>query len=147
MLNRIQPLGTPEMYKSYTLRRPLGERFWRDVSCEEARCPAQANGWRSLIDERTAFGRQQSHYIRKMSGRRFAEELQSTGLTAFIFEPGQRCFGGHKAPIERDPLCIVQGGDWRGNPRGEVRRHARPADWVEDFSEHQDRIGAALGRG
>jgi hypothetical protein len=47
-------------------------------------------------------------------------------------------------PLERPELYVVRGGDWRGNPRGEVRRHSGPDSWVNDFAEHQDRIARVV---
>ena len=72
----------------------------------------------------------------------------SEGLTVFTFEPGQDCFAQHRVPLERDPLFLVRGGDWRGNPTGlQPYRHHRGEDWVDDFADHQDRIARQIERG
>ena len=141
-LNRIAPVGTPDRYKTYTIASPLSTHY-RTGTCEEAGCLAHRHGWVTRIDESTDFGQMQAYQIRKRSGRRFTEAKEPAGLTAFTFEAGQRCFREHKVPLERPELYVVRGGDWRGNPRGEVRKHTSPDAWVNDFGEHQDRIDRA----
>lgn len=74
------------------------------------------------------------------------------GLTVFEFPAGQVCFASgneaHRVPLERQPLYLVRGGDWRGNPRGTPgRQHARPEDWVDDFATHQQQLDDTLRRG
>jgi hypothetical protein len=58
------------------------------------------------------------------------------GLTVFRFDSGQRCFANHQT---RPESYAVLGGDWRSYT-GILRRHTRPADFVEDFGEHQQLI-------
>jgi hypothetical protein len=62
----------------------------------------------------------------------------------FRFDSGQRCFAEHQTNPEQ---YGVRDGDWRGNPTGRVRAHQRPADWVEDFGEHQIRIADQQQKG
>ena len=62
------------------------------------------------------------------------------GFTAFTFEAGHKCFAEHQVPLERPELYVLQGGDWRGNPRNEVTRFSGPDPWVNEFAEHQDRL-------
>jgi hypothetical protein len=143
MLTRLEPAGPVHAYQTYQIVSPISTHF-RDGTCDEAGCLAQRNGWRTTVDESTDLGARQAHYIRKQSGRRFTESRTETGLTAFTFEAGQRCFATHKVPLERPELYVVRGGDWRGNPRGEVRRHSGPDSWVNDFAEHQDRIARVV---
>jgi hypothetical protein len=50
--------------------------------------------------------------------------------------------------VGRPELFIVRGGDYRGNPLGTPTRvHARPEDWVEDFSTHTQAIADRLEKG
>jgi hypothetical protein len=142
---RITPNMPPEAYKTYRISSPLATH-WRPATCAEANCGAHQNGWQSTIDEATVLGQQQAHYIRKQSGRRFTEE-RLPGLTRFAFEAGQTCFGSHQLPLDRPELYLVRGGDWRGNPTGELREHASAADWIEDFGEHQLRLADQIERG
>lgn len=144
--NRIQPALPAAAMKTYALVAPLASH-WRPARCEEVDCANQAAGWRTVIDEATELGQAQAYYVRAQSGRRFVETREA-GLTVFTFEPGQRCFAAHQAPLEREPTYLVKGGDWRGNPRGTpLRQHARPQDWVEDFAEHQQQLADRLERG
>ncbi|MEU6781497.1 hypothetical protein ABZ912_20015 [Nonomuraea angiospora] len=146
-VTRITPGLPAGAYKTYQIVQPLATHF-RPATCEEVACGAHAHGWRTLVDETAELGQRQAHYIRRQSGRRFVEQRTPEGLTAFTFEPGQRCFGRHQQPLERDPLYFVRGGDWRGNPLGgRPYQHRRGDDWVEDFAEHQDRISRQIERG
>jgi hypothetical protein len=141
MVNYPTPVGPAHAYKSYQILSPLSTHF-RDGTCEEAGCLAQRHGWRTVVDESTDLGKRQAHYIRSLSGRTFTEERGP--VTTFTFEAGQRCFATHKVPLERPELYVVRGGDWRGNPTGEIYQHQRAADWVEDFGEHLDRIARVI---
>jgi hypothetical protein len=140
-LNRIQPAGPAHAYKTYAIASPIATHF-RPGTCDEAGCLAHRHGWQTAVDEATEMGQRQAHYIRKVSGRRFTERRTELGLTAFEFEPGQRCFREHKVPLDRPELYVVHGGDWRS--RGEVRRHSGPDAWVNDFGEHQDRVARVV---
>lgn len=142
MINRIQPQMPAHAYTTYEILAPAATHF-RVGTCDEAGCLAQRHGWTTTVDETTDLGARQAHYIRRQSGRRFVESREA-GLTVFTFEAGQKCFATHKVNLERPELYVVRGGDFRGNPRGEVRRHSRPDSWVNDFAEHQDRIARVV---
>ncbi|NUP18434.1 MAG: hypothetical protein HOZ81_20585 [Streptomyces sp.] len=144
--NRITPNLPVEAYKTYRVTSPLATH-WRAATCAEVDCPAHVNGWQSTIDETTILGQQQAFYIRKQSGRRFTEERPEAGLTRFRFEAGQRCFGQHQVPLGRPELYLVRGGDWRGNPTGELRQHTNAQDWIDDFGEHQDNLADQIRKG
>lgn len=146
-LNRIQPQGPVQAYKTYALSAPPATH-WRKATCDEADCPAYRNGWQSTIDESSALGQFQADYIRETSGRAFTEERQPGGMTVFTFEPTQRCFASddHKVPLEREPNYLVRGGDWRANT-GLIRRHSNGVDWVDDMSETLDNVKTAVERG
>jgi len=146
---RITPALPAEQMKTYAVVTPRATH-WRPATCSEAGCPNHLNGWKSVIDETTDLGRAQAAYIRERSGRRYTEwrDQPWLGGTVFTFEAGQECFAQHEVPLERDPLFLVRDGDWRGNPRGTPARvHQRPADWVEDFATHQQRLKDRLERG
>lgn len=145
---RLPPAMPVQAYKTYTLASPTATHF-RPATCEEVACPNFLNGFRTRLDERTEQGMALAHYIRKESGRRFTEDRDDTGLTVFTFEPGQRCFNSadHKLPLQRPEICIVRGGDWRGNPTGQVVKHRNLDDWVEDFALHQQDIADRINRG
>lgn len=137
MLNRIQPAGPVQAYKTYQVISPVSTHY-RDGTCAEAGCLDHRNGWRTTVDEATDLGARQAQYIRKQSGRRYTEARTEVGLTAFTFEAGQRCFRTHKVPLGRPELYVVRDGDWRRY--GSARRFSGPDAFVNDFGDHQDRI-------
>ena len=81
------------------------ETHWREASCREVGCGQYLNGWQTVLPTNDIVN---VGYIRR-SGLGFREESQGQ-LVRFIFEPGQECFkgraGGHKIPVERDPLLL-----------------------------------------
>lgn len=140
-LQRIKPVGEPEHYQTYSITSPPDREVrW---ACETIGCEQWRMGWQSVIDESTQLGRDQAAYIRHRSGRTFREQKTGAGLTVFSFDSGQRCFAEHRT---RPEIYRVQGGDWR-KQTGPVRTHHRPADWQEDFGEHQLRLVAQRERG
>lgn len=150
---RIVPEAPPAFFKTYAIRAPLATH-WKTVTCAEYECDAYLNGWKSLIDERTELGQRQAHYIRKMSGKRFTEERDDSGLTVFSFEPGQEGFASrnaeedhtrHPVRLDREPLYVEHGGDWRRSFG--ARTHTRADFWVESFAENQDRLKTITDRG
>jgi hypothetical protein len=145
-LTRLEPALPVHSYKTYSISAPLATH-WRPGTCEEADCPHYLHGWKTIVDESTDLGQRQAHYIRHDRTRKHTETRTEAGLTEFEFEPGQTCFAQHKVPIGRPELFLVRGGDWRGNPSGELRRHTKPEFWVEDFGEHQQKIADRLEQG
>jgi len=143
MTFRITPQAPPQFYKTYQIVSPISTHY-RTGTCEEFGCLAHQHGWQTGVDESTELGQRQAHYIRALSGRRFVERRTEIGLTAFTFEAGQKCFAEHKVPLDRPELYVVRGGDFRGNPRNEVRKHSGADSWVNDFAEHQDRIARVV---
>jgi hypothetical protein len=135
MVNRIDPNLPVSQYQTYSITAPTDSTIV--AACEQVGCAAWANGWDSVIDERTELGQQQAAYIRGQSRRTFREMKTDAGLTVFRFEAHQRCFEEHRT---RPEIYLVRDGDHRGNPTGRTRRHTRPADWVEDMTENQGRI-------
>jgi hypothetical protein len=145
---RLPPAGPVQAYRTFGYRRPLATH-WRPATCAEVDCPHHVHGWTTTVDERTDLGMGQAHYIRYDSGRGFREHRNAAGLTVFTFPPGQRCFasGDHRLEVGLPPIYVVRDGDWRGNPTGWTRTHARGALWVEEWAEHQDRVRAERQRG
>jgi hypothetical protein len=145
---RLPPRGPVQAYRTFGYRRPLATH-WRPATCAEIDCDRHLHGWATVVDERTDLGRQQAHYVRRESGRGFRERRDDAGQTVFEFAPGQRCFkwAEHRLPLDVQPLYVVRDGDWRGNPTGWTRTHARGALWVEEWAEHQDRVRAERQRG
>lgn len=156
-MSRQQPIAGPEAYKTYTISAPL-ETHWKVATCTEVRCRREEFGWDTPILESDEFGQRQAHFIRAVAGRRFTEYRRQDGYTVFQFPPGQRCFAtlvrggrvvpGHAMRIERPELFIVQGGDWRGDPRGEgTLVHSSAESWVDDFGTHQNKLADLANRG
>lgn len=142
-LTRIAPAGRVEAYKTYQIVAPRSTH-WRPATCAEVECAGHTRGWVTIVPADGA----QAVYIRTQSGRKFTENT-ADGMATFAFPAGQSCFRSrdHMVPLEREPLYIVRGGDWRGNPFGDRRQHARAADWVEDFAEHQSALADQIEEG
>ncbi|MCT2591151.1 hypothetical protein LHJ74_14750 [Streptomyces sp. N2-109] len=134
-MSRVDPNHPVQAYQTYQIVSPP-DRLVR-AACEQVGCQAWAHGWESVVDEATELGQRQAAHIRQRSQRTYREQRTQAGLTVFRFEPGQRCFAEHST---RPELYAVRDGDHRGNPTGRTRTHSRPADWVEDFGEHQQHI-------
>lgn len=134
-------------YTTYGITVPLSSH-WRAATCAEVDCDRHLNGWVSVIDEATDLGQRQAAYIRRDSGRAFREEKRPDGLTAFTFEPGQRCFASadHRVRLDRPEIFTARGGDHRAATT-DVRRFDRHDQWLEQFAENQDRIRTVQERG
>jgi hypothetical protein len=154
-VNRIVPSVPAAVMKTYSLVAP-SETHRRPASCQDVDCQQWREGWVTALDESDPDQRDGANYIRLMVTRRFTEHratrvpsidgagestvvIDDTGpLTAFQFEAGQKCFGAHSMSLEREPLYVVRGGDFRGNPTGEWREHANGEDWVDDLATNLD---------
>lgn len=147
-LFRIPPAMPVDAYKTYSIRSPISTHY-RPASCAEVNCPAHERGWMTTVDTTTELGRNQADYIRTTAGRHYTETRTEGDLIAFHFPAGQRCFAAdsHRVSLQRPEFYLVRGGDWRGNPQGDTRKHARAADWVEDFGEHQQNLADRLAQG
>lgn len=144
-LNRVDPMLPVTAMKTYEISAPLATH-WREATCAEVDCPPHLRGWRTVCDESSVLGQAQAHYIRNDRSRRSHEARNEGGMTIFTFEPGQTCFraGEHRIQLGRPEFFRVWSGDWRGRT-GEAYQHSRPADWVDDFAEHQQRLADRLG--
>lgn len=151
----------PEQMKTYQIASPITTHH-RRATCDEGEidCENHRNGWVTAVDESTELGQRQAHYIRTncrpvtaelavaAGVRRYSEERTPAGWTAFTFPPGQQCFAQHMVRLHRPDIFVVRDGDARGNPRGtNPYLHDEGEHWVEDFSEHHDRIKTIVDRG
>lgn len=145
MAFRIQPAMPASAYKSYSMRFPLATHY-RPASCAEVECQHHLLGWQTIVPE----GSDNAALVRSLKGRySFTEQAQPGGLVEFTFPAGQACFRAstHRVALERTPVCLVTGGDWRGNPMGTPARTLRVDDWVDDFATHQDRLAREIEKG
>jgi hypothetical protein len=143
---RQHPKAGPEAFKTYQISAPISSHY-RDATCREVECEGWAHGFRSALDVSTELGRRQAGYIEKTAGRRYTKTQTGTIVT-YDFPAGQACFRTpHKVPLEREPLFLVRGGDYRGNPRGNPTVSRRADEWVDDFATHQQGIADAIERG
>lgn len=145
----IMPKMGPQAYKTYGMTMPL-KTHWRPASCDEVGCEAYRNGWVSTFDLGTELGRKQYAFCQADRERSYSMQRTGLNLVKLLYKPGTPCFNRstHRVPMERPARLYVADGDWRGNPRRTpVRVHSRAADWVEDFSIHQDRLATAVERG
>lgn len=139
-----QPDGPAWAYRTYRMLSPASHR--RRASCEEVECERWRRGWLTALDITIPAHAEAATWIRMKSGRHYT--MQETGsAVTFTFPPGQTCFAAHTIPY-KPHLFLVQGGDWRGNPRGvPVVRHSGVQAWAEDFAENQQEIIDRIGRG
>lgn len=136
-MNRIPPQGQVQDYKTYQIMSPLRTHH-RKATCAEVNCPDYLSGWRVRIEGLPA----DMLHTAKTCGRKFTELHVTENENWLVFEAGQPCFraGQHYKLLDKQEIFIVRDGDWRGNPTGNVRRHTRPEHWVEDMTEHQDKL-------
>jgi hypothetical protein len=141
----LEPAGDPALYKTYAISSPLTTHT-RVARCSEVECPNYLRGWRTVLDLSTDLGKRQARYIREKSGRHF-EVITEKPLLTLEFRAGQECFSEHRVPLHREPLYLVKGGDYRGNPLGVPTVQRSERDWVDDFGDHQQKIKEAHERG
>lgn len=144
---RVDPALPVGAMKTYSIVSPKTTHT-RQATCAEVECGPHTNGWKSVIDEGTELGKAQAHYIRNRSGRRYTEDRDSmAGVTVFTFEPGQQCFAAdeHRVSLDRPPLYVVRGGDWRGYH--DAQPHVNGDDWVDDFANHQQQLADKINEG
>lgn len=135
-----------ENMQTFQIKAGKGGR--RKASCEEVECAMYLQGWKMKIDLGTDLGQKQAHYIKHQSGRSYKVESQRDGLVTLMFAPNQPCFNEHTTKTDLPEVFLVKGGDHRGNPqRTPTRVHKKPEFWLEEFSEHQDRIATAKEKG
>lgn len=121
--------------RDYLLRMP------KDITvvaaCHQVGCENWRYGWDTILDERTAEGRDGAEWIRSgKSGRDFTE-LRGGDVTVFRFAPYQRCFAEHRTRPQR---FLVRTG-----PR--VADVGGFREWIDDLGEHVDRLEDLAKRG
>jgi hypothetical protein len=143
---RIMPYLPAGSMVTFSLHQPAATHFVA-IDCQAAGCGAWKHGWTSTVDTSTTLGQQQARYIQDHSGRSYTR-VEALPLVMFKFPPGQQCFQGHRRPLERDPIAVVRSGDWRGDPRRDIRRrHTKLEDWVDQFATHQDKLATRMAQG
>lgn len=141
---RWAPEGPAWAYKTYRIVTPRSHR--RPASCAELDCEKWRNGWLTALDAGNPRQAKLADWIRLHSKRSFTVE-QIGMAVKFVFPAGQQCFEPHSVRC-KPPLYLVQGGDWRGNPRGVATvRHSGIDSWVDDFASNQQAIADRVGRG
>lgn len=145
-INRIAPALPVQGMQTYQVIAPK-ETHWRDATCSEFECQHYLNGWRTVVDESTALGQGQAYYIRHDRTRSHVEEKLASGLTQFIFRPGQKCFSKHRLRLPVPEIYVVRDGDWRGNPTGRRIVHSSARAFIDDFGEHQLIVAERAKRG
>lgn len=145
-LNRCQPVGPPQAYKTFGARTPPGHM--RSVSCADRDCPRYLNGWTTTVSGDDIELVRQACAGNVDGVRRHAiEQPQANGFVQFIFEAGQPCLAQSTHRVaDRPPLFLVRNGDWRQHLGGQ-RVYDRPYQWVDDFMVHQDRVKTLHDRG
>lgn len=143
----IEPHGSPNAYKTYSMRFPL-KTHWRKATCEEAGCEAYQFGFATTVDTGTELGQKQYYYLTHDRERTYTMQHVGATLYKFVFPPGQRCFKSstHRVRLERTPTVAVTPGDFRAFT-GPPRIFQRVDDWVDDFANHQDRVNILKARG
>ena len=137
---RPEPSMGPQNYKTYAMSAPL-KTHWRQATCEEYECEQYLHGFVTTIDVSWDLGQKQFEYLSHDKTRRGTMQRQHEHGEIHL-RPRQQCFnwGEHRVPIGKPPRLLVLGGDWRGNPNGQVRRHTRVEHWVEDSAGHLDHL-------
>lgn len=142
---RIAPLLPAHAMKTYELRQPLATHY-RRATCREVDCERYRLGFSLTFDLTNPEHVRAANLVRNKSGRAFTVERINTSVT-LRFPAGQDCFNRHHVPLERDPLMIVRGGDWRGNPRRERFAHTSAESFVDDWATSLDRLDTEKEKG
>lgn len=150
-LNRVAGVLPERSMKTYALSAPVSTHR-RRASCAEVDCERRARGWATLLDVSSPGHASAANWIRLHSGLSFTVEQVGDAVT-FTFPAGQDCFDGlggrHTVPLDREPVYVVRGGDWRTDFRTRLAtaRRLDAADWVDDFANHQQGLYDAQERG
>lgn len=142
---RCDPQLPVTAMKTFEVRTPSATHFER-VSCEEVDCRDFRDGWVVGFDVEKFSAAQELGRICTRLGKKFTVRRLDNKII-FTFASGQACLNPHRERIDRPPIYIVRGGDWRGNPRGEHRTHRNAADFTEDWQESQAQVFDRAQRG
>jgi hypothetical protein len=146
---RPEPLMSSQAYKTFSTRSPLTTHF-RKATCAEVQCAGYVNGWTFSV---TALKLDpQLDYLARHSGKRFREvDGTPNGLEGLylVYEPGQTCFDidSHVTALERPAFYYVGRGDNRTFSTRRALQHSRAEDWVDDMSNHLDKIRTEIEKG
>ena len=143
-LSRPSPKLPAHAMTTYGIRRPAHPRS--AAVCEALGCLKWRHGWDSALDMADAAHARAAEAIRAGGTGLAYTELSGphgTTLVIFRFAAHQACPDFHR----KEPQFLRRNGDYRGNPRQELVRHASAGDWQEDFAEHQDHLADAIRRG
>lgn len=143
-MNRIQPQGRVQDYKTYQILSPLSTH-WRPATCADIDCPDYLGGWRVRVEGLPP----EMLHTAKTTGRKFTELHISENENWLVYEAGQPCFRApfHKKLLDKQEIFVARDGDFRGNPTGNVRKHTRAEFWIEDMQENQQRLERLRERG
>lgn len=133
------PVGGMQTYQIAAPR----STHWRSATCEEIGCHAYANGWMTPV-----LAGSSDEVLLRSAGRKWTHiERAADGFLHYYFAAGTRCLGAarHRVRIDRPELFVLRDGDWRW--LGEPKVFGDPADWVDHFANHQDRIATLVNRG
>lgn len=151
----MRPVNRPsaqlpvQAMKTYEIIAPISTH-WRSATCVEVDCEPHQNGWATTVtvdsDDESILRKAAAGQIDGIERRFIKGQADLAGFVQYVFPAGQPCFKAatHRVPLEREPLHVVRGGDWRANT-GTMRQHVRGEDWVDDFATHQDNLKRDLG--
>lgn len=142
-VHRIDPILPVNAMKTYAVVRPV-KTHTKPATCAEVDCPNRINGWVTKLDVSADVHREAANWIRLHSGRRWTVEQAGT-LVSFTFPAGQECFTAHRVWLDKQEVFLKRGGDWRAVTSPAIKM--RPADWVDDFANHQIGIADVRKRG
>lgn len=140
-INRAMPAVPTHLMKTFSVINPIDTHF-RPATCAEVDCEKYLNGWKVLIlDEADPVWIMRMEYMQNKltprCDRRYREYRDEHGTLVFEFEAGQEFFDSaqhqHRVGVEREPLYVVRGGDWRANPTGERRVHTKADFFIEEL--------------
>lgn len=139
-------IRTPVQHqRTFQIDQPIDTHF-RVAACQEVGCKAYANGWRMGFDLTDPDKAAAARAIRDRSGRTFTAEV-TEGRVVLTFPAGQRCFVKHRKSLEREPIYVVRGGDFRGNPRRERTVHRTADSFVDRWDNELSTVKEVLERG
>jgi hypothetical protein len=137
--------------KTFELAQPFGTHY-RVATCAEVECRGYREDMTVTFDLTVPQQVTDANWLRNHSGLRFTYfMLDGERKVKFVIPAGQTCLESrvrpHRVPLERDPLMIVRGGDWRGNPTGMRTVHSRPNLFLENWEEDLDKINSEREKG
>lgn len=143
-LNRIPAVGPVQGYRTFQIVAPSSTHR-RKATCKEVNCPDYLKGWRVRKDSLDP----KMLHTATHSGRKYTELHVAEGENWLVFEAGQNCFRAsqHSVPLNRQEIFIARDGDYRGNPTGNVRKHSRPEDWIDEMQTNNEKVRERLERG